>query len=393
MEREASKERKVGRRPLRILHLVGATEDTGGILTVIRNLQEATRAAGCAHVVLNHASYRERRKPSLDCRFSRHFLDESPSHWELFLGAARALPELRRLLRSEPFHVLHGHSRGALVLAALARRLLHPAVLFTNHTYGCRRGMYRWAARRGGMVTALLTPNMARYYGIDPHSGRVEFVPDSCDDRYFEIPLVARRDWAASPPVRLIGLSSVVRWKKWDLLLKAFARLEPQVRSRLRFDHWGLVLQTGSSRAYRRELEETLRREGLEGQCRFHGMSLAVEEELRKADVFVLPSTNEPCSVALGEALALGMPAVVSRSGGNVDIVQDGKTGLLFTPDDPDDLARALRRIALGEITFVPQEAIRESVRFRKASEVARRYLAIYERLKAGRSGEERQRN
>ena len=47
-----------------------------------------------------------------------------------------------------------------------------------------------------------------------------------------------------------------------------------------------------------------------------------VADVVAAADWFVLPSTHEPCSVALIEALALGVPVIASASGGNVDIVQ-----------------------------------------------------------------------
>ncbi|MGH6985828.1 MAG: glycosyltransferase [Caulobacteraceae bacterium] len=64
---------------------------------------------------------------------------------------------------------------------------------------------------------------------------------------------------------------------------------------------------------------------------------------LSESDVVVLPSTwpeNEP--VILLEATASGAALIASRAGGNAELVQHGKTGLLFTPGDADALAAAM---------------------------------------------------
>jgi L-malate glycosyltransferase len=60
------------------------------------------------------------------------------------------------------------------------------------------------------------------------------------------------------------------------------------------------------------------------------------------ADVLVLPSRQEGLSNALLEAMAAGLPVIASRVGGNVELVRDGHTGLLFPAGDPQALARAL---------------------------------------------------
>jgi glycosyltransferase involved in cell wall biosynthesis len=68
-------------------------------------------------------------------------------------------------------------------------------------------------------------------------------------------------------------------------------------------------------------------------------------EFYRDADLFVLPSVLEAFGMPLAEALAAGVPAVASRTGGIVDIVEDGVTGLLVEPGDADALAHAMERM------------------------------------------------
>jgi glycosyltransferase involved in cell wall biosynthesis len=81
------------------------------------------------------------------------------------------------------------------------------------------------------------------------------------------------------------------------------------------------------------------------------------------------------------EALALGLPALVSASGGNVDIVTPDTTGLLFAPDDASDLAGQLRNLLRADLCMAPPEAIRHSVEARRPAIVAQHYRDLYQRI------------
>jgi glycosyltransferase involved in cell wall biosynthesis len=96
---------------------------------------------------------------------------------------------------------------------------------------------------------------------------------------------------------------------------------------------------------------------GLEQRVRFAGPSERVEDYLRAGDLFVFPSQFEALGIALVEAAACGLPAVASRTGGIVDVVEEGRSGLLVPPGDAAALAAALdalagdagRRSAMGD--------------------------------------------
>lgn len=62
-------------------------------------------------------------------------------------------------------------------------------------------------------------------------------------------------------------------------------------------------------------------------------------------DVFVHPGTDETFCQAAQEALCAGVPVVAPSSGGLVDRVRDGETGLLCAPGDPEALGRAVRAL------------------------------------------------
>jgi glycosyltransferase involved in cell wall biosynthesis len=66
------------------------------------------------------------------------------------------------------------------------------------------------------------------------------------------------------------------------------------------------------------------------------------------ADLFVLPSKTETLGLVLLEAMASGCPVVACRAGGVPDAVQDGCTGFLFEPTDPDGLVNAVKHALRG---------------------------------------------
>jgi glycosyltransferase involved in cell wall biosynthesis len=63
---------------------------------------------------------------------------------------------------------------------------------------------------------------------------------------------------------------------------------------------------------------------------------------MRHVDVLVLPSGQEPFGTVLAEAMAVGTPVVATRVGGLAEVVEDGVTGRLVEPGDPDALAGAV---------------------------------------------------
>jgi glycosyltransferase involved in cell wall biosynthesis len=60
------------------------------------------------------------------------------------------------------------------------------------------------------------------------------------------------------------------------------------------------------------------------------------------ADIFVFPAANETFGNVVLEAMASGLPVVTPRSGGVLDQVVEGETGLMFNPEDQQDLIKAV---------------------------------------------------
>ena len=85
-----------------------------------------------------------------------------------------------------------------------------------------------------------------------------------------------------------------------------------------------------------------MRQLGLSERVVFLGDRRDVPAVLAAIDISVLPSSSESLSNVIMESMAAGVPVVAAEVGGNPELVQNGKTGFLFTPWDEEQFAAAL---------------------------------------------------
>jgi len=93
------------------------------------------------------------------------------------------------------------------------------------------------------------------------------------------------------------------------------------------------------------ELEALARELGMGSRVHFLGFRRDVAQLLAASDVFVFPSWQEGLPVSQMEAMAAGLPCVVSDVRGNADLVQTGEGGFLRRPDDYEGMAADIRRL------------------------------------------------
>jgi glycosyltransferase involved in cell wall biosynthesis len=91
------------------------------------------------------------------------------------------------------------------------------------------------------------------------------------------------------------------------------------------------------------KLEKELKKEaddlGISGNIKFLGFRTDVDELLKIMDIFVLPSTAEGFPLSIIEAMASKRPVIATRVSGNPEIVENGVSGVLIDPANPDILA------------------------------------------------------
>jgi len=250
--------------------------------------------------------------------------------------------------------LIHTHLYYANVLGRLAGGILRVPVVSTLHnpdyTYESRSGVLfafkkridRWTGARAAALVAVSRAVAEDYRAHMGWTG-IEVVHNGVDlERYCPGPPDPGA-FAAWPSrgLRLLAVGRLHPQKGFDTLLRALA----QARS-LGVSAQLAVVGTGALLAPLVSLSREL---GVQDHVAWLGERSDVVDLLRAADLFVFPSRYEALGVALLEAMSCGKAVVASAVGGIPEIVEDGRSGLLVSPDDERQLAAALSRLARSE--------------------------------------------
>ena len=139
----------------------------------------------------------------------------------------------------------------------------------------------------------------------------------------------------------------------------------------------------------RTNIEERVRALGLDTRVHFLGVRRDVPDLLASADVFVLPSLSEAASLTLMEAMASGLPVVVTAVGGNPELVTHGVEGFLIPRGDARGGAEALLTL-LGDPSLRRRMGQAASARAQsqyRLDATVQRYGELYARLASRTTG------
>ena len=220
--------------------------------------------------------------------------------------------------------------------------------------------------------------------GFDPD--RVRLIPHGVDVQEFRPASPAdrgalRERLGLAQDARLVTFTGrLLRGKGLEVLIEAFGRLAR------RYPNVHLVL-VGSGAGQALSVEEALRARvqegGLAARVTSTGRVDNVADYLRASDLYVFPSFFEAMPLSLLEAASCGLPCIATRIGGVVDVIDDGRSGVLVEAGDMNGLAAALAAILdMPERGVALGEAARATVvaRFDERENVAR-YRELFQEL------------
>ncbi len=140
--------------------------------------------------------------------------------------------------------------------------------------------------------------------------------------------------------MKLFYAGRISREKDLDVLAKAFVIARSAMPE--------IELYLAGDGPYLGDLVNQLSGKG----CYFCGV--LHEDDLSRAyascDIFVFPSSTDTYGNSVLEAQASGLPAVVSDMGGPQEIIEPGKTGLIFSSHDPESLAKTILKVAQNKV-------------------------------------------
>jgi glycosyltransferase involved in cell wall biosynthesis len=289
-----------------------------------------------------------------------------------------------RFLRRERIDALQVHFPDSTYFGVLCGWLARvPAIIRTRNNLGysltpwgrrlgrlCNRVVYRTIANCVACRTSLLADE-----GPSPES--VIVLENGVDlARFLEVPRVEER--TGPPRVGMVGNLRPV--KNPGLLVRAAAevcRLQPRTTF--------AIAGEGNLRPI---LAQQIRQLGLSYRFQLAGARADVPGFLADLDVAVLCSRSEGMSNAALEYMAAGRPIVATAVGGNVELIDDGVTGLLVPSDNAGALASAIQRL-LTDRSFAARlgaAARRRAIERFSREAMVRRFENFYESLPGSRS-------
>ncbi|MDQ1650348.1 MAG: hypothetical protein QOG60_2405 [Frankiaceae bacterium] len=285
-----------------------------------------------------------------------------------FLGLSKlrepsGIPRLARAIRRSDPDVVHAHLEDSATLVPLATRLTGHACVSTYHHVaipiqgreGLRERLSVVAANRGErvlFVSAASRDGFAATYGGPRAHWQV--VHNGIDLDRFAQPAAGSRPSLPDelgvpvgvPVVTVLGRLGI--GKGQAVAVAAWPRVLQRVP-----DARLLLIGDGPLET---ELRQQVDELGLRERVVFAGRRRDVEGILGASTLTCLPTIREALPTALIEAAACGVPAVASATSGVLEVVDDGRTGLLFPYGDEQRLADAVvelladepRRLAMG---------------------------------------------
>ena len=264
-----------------------------------------------------------------------------------------AFRQLIRLIENEQFDVIDCHNAVISVFARLAGEICHvPRVIYTPHSFffykGCPRKnellfkpIESLLAKKTDLLIAI---NQEDYHAAQAMKirGKALYVPGVGVDTAAIAMLPAQRERYRNElnipqdAQIFISVGELIARKNHATSIRAFAKALPN-------NTYYMICGIGEKE---KELKELIVSLGMQDRIRLLGYRLDVKELMKASDAFIFPSIQEGLPVALMEAMAAGLPCIVSRIRGNVDLVDPGKGGLLFDSTDEIALTEDITKLA-----------------------------------------------
>lgn len=269
-------------------------------------------------------------------------------------GHMEAARNLRKIIDAGSYDVVHAHGLRAGADAVLASRAQAHELVVTLHNLALPGASFlrsHLQARAERLVLAGAMRVLAPSVQIGTHLKKLS--PQHADK--VEVLHVAIRN---IPPIVRSSMEVIEELGVPDgrHLIVTTARLAPQkdlptlIRGVSKVPHAFLaILGDGPLRPALATLIADL---GLQQRVKLLGFRENVYDYVRAADVFCLSSTWEAVSLAAQEAAAVGTPIVATDVGGIGELVEDGISGRLVPPGDPDALA-----LAISDVLASPEKA------------------------------------
>ncbi len=292
----------------------------------------------------------EFKKQLKDIRVQAYQIDFSRSPLKI-KKHVQSYKQLKCLVQNRGYDFVHCHTPIAGAISRLVCKNTKTRCMYTAHGFHFYKGAplknwllffpIEWVC--SWMTDVLITINKEDYECANRclHAKRTEYVPGigidvnkfrniSIDKMKYKLQLDLPDD-----AIIVISVGELNRNKNHSLVIRALSKLKnPQI-------HY-LIAGKGE---LKQELEQQAIEMGLQGNVHLLGYRRDVAELYKLADIYVLPSIREGLNVSLMEAMASGLPCVVSDIRGNKDLIEQKKGGYLIYNNDVQRYVEVIQKL------------------------------------------------
>jgi len=170
-------------------------------------------------------------------------------------------------------------------------------------------------------------------------NGEISVIPNGVDIKRF-VPAEDKKFPDGTSQIKFALTSQLIPRKGIQYLIESVEMLADEHRKRIEVNIYG----TGP---YKDELVKMVKTAGVEDEIFFRGL---IEKEnmcetLQGNDMFLMSSLQEGLPLSLLEAMACGLPAIVTRVGDVESVITNGENGLLINPASPNDIKDAIETV------------------------------------------------
>ena len=261
--------------------------------------------------------------------------------------------QLKHLVNKEKYSFIHCHTPIASLIARLVGRSTHTKVMYTAHGFHFFKGapkknwilLYPAEWYASFMTDILITINQEDYMRAKKHmhAKHTMYIPGvGIDLNKFgkaQIDVQKKRTELNIPTdcTLLLSVGELNENKNHQRVIHALTQLPENV-------HYAIV-GIDHLDGYNQKLAEEL---GVADRVHILGYRKDVSEIYAMSDIFVFPSYREGLSVSLMEAMATGLPCVVSKIRGNSDLIDENR-GELFDPFSTESCLYAIQKVLGGD--------------------------------------------
>lgn len=266
----------------------------------------------------------------------------------------KSYTQIEKILSKTKFEFIHCHTPTAGVITRIAAKTKGIKTIYTAHGFHFYKGapLKNWLLYfpiewvLSFFTDVLITINKEDYTRAKKYmkAKKVEYVPGVGIDRdKYSCNVLTSKEkekircslGVNDDDTMLLSIGELSTRKNHEAVIKAIHKLN---NKKIKY----YICGQGDLKKY---LQSLINKFNLKNNVKLLGFRTDINELCCCADLFIFPSLQEGLPVALMEAMASGLPCVVSDIRGNTDLIDDGKGGFLCKPNDVNGFAQKIKML------------------------------------------------